>query len=333
MKMFIQAAAVAFLLPAAASAAIITDGNVSLGVNDFGHLNVPGGVADIAGETSVGVRWIAPDSTQFESTSHGCLCEGWGVLADGSAGFANEDSGSGGLTLVSFVSDATTATSVVQIDGTALTVTHDFALSASDDLYRVRVTIANTGATDVASVTYRRAMDWDTSPTPFSEYVSIVGTGTTSLLDQFSDDGFVSNNILAAPTLFDIGGCSTVADFEACGPEDHGAAFDFGLGGIAAGASYSFDIFYGGAANRAEALAALGTVGAELYSMGWSSLDPDQNGFGPDRELTPTFIFAFKGVGGTIIVPPPSEIPLPAAGWLMLAGMGGLVALRRRKTA
>jgi hypothetical protein len=28
---------------------------------------------------------------------------------------------------------------------------------------------------------------------------------------------------------------------------------------------------------------------------------------------------------------PPSEVPLPAAGWLMLAGIGGLAALRRRK--
>ena len=29
----------------------------------------------------------------------------------------------------------------------------------------------------------------------------------------------------------------------------------------------------------------------------------------------------------------PSPIPLPAAGWLLLLGVGGLAALKRRKTA
>lgn len=33
------------------------------------------------------------------------------------------------------------------------------------------------------------------------------------------------------------------------------------------------------------------------------------------------------------IKPPPSAIPLPAAGWLMIAGLGGLAALRRRRKA
>ncbi|WP_254813781.1 VPLPA-CTERM sorting domain-containing protein [Rhodovulum sp. ES.010] len=29
----------------------------------------------------------------------------------------------------------------------------------------------------------------------------------------------------------------------------------------------------------------------------------------------------------------PAPIPLPAAGWMLLAGVGGLAAVRRRKTA
>ncbi|MGV8951339.1 MAG: VPLPA-CTERM sorting domain-containing protein [Cypionkella sp.] len=320
-------------LPAVANASIITDGNVSLGVDLFGQLNVGGGVPDVVGQTAVGVRWIAPGGVQYESTSHGCLCEGWGVLVDGAAGFANNSSGSGGLTSLSFADTATTATSVVQVNTTDVTVTHSFALATeTPDLYRVHVTIANTGATDVASVTYRRSMDWDASPTPFNEYVTIAGTATTTLLAHSSNDGFVTDDI-SASGLGDIAGCGVDTDFTACGPSDHGAAFDFLLGGLLAGESYSFDIFYGGAANKREALAALGAVGAELYSMGWSGSDATQSGTDGAGNLTPTYIFAFRGVGGTVIVPPPSAIPVPAAGFLLFGAIGALGAFKRRKSA
>lgn len=321
--------------PLVTHAAIITDGNVSLGVDQLGQLNVRGGVADVVGITDVGVRWIDPSGVQYESTSHGCLCEGWGLAVNGTSGYANNAQGTAGLSLVSFVSSATTATSVTQINGTDVQVTHDFALAPqTDDLFRVRVTVANTGATAATGLVYRRVMDWDTSPTPFSEYVTIQGTATTSLLIGSSEDGFASSNPLSGA----LGGsCGTLVDFTACGPRDHGAAFDFGLADLAGGESYSFDIFYGGAANRAGALAALGAVGAELYTMGWSGDDADQNGL-DDRSgaVTPTFLFAFSGVGGTVIVPPPpnpSAVPLPAAGWMLLAGIGALAAARRRKAA
>ncbi|MFN7225300.1 MAG: VPLPA-CTERM sorting domain-containing protein, partial [Paracoccaceae bacterium] len=148
--------------------------------------------------------------------------------------------------------------------------------------------------------------------------------------------GFASSNPLSGALGQTSGFCGVLVDFIACGPADHGAGFDFGLADIAAGESYSFDIFYGGAANKTAALAALGAVGAELYSMGWSSSDgTDQDGLSAAGAITPTFIFAFKGVGGTIIVPPPNPnpVPLPAAGWMLLAGLGALAASRRRRKA
>ena len=61
-------------------------------------------------------------------------------------------------------------------------------------------------------------------------------------------------------------------------------------------------------------------------------LDPD------DADAFPLGIsFAGAGNGSTITMTPITEnvgtVPLPAAGWLMLAGFGSLVALRRRRAA
>lgn len=357
MKRTLFAATAIAAFPMVASAAsIISDGNVKLGVDDFGQLNIEGRVDDVSGEDFVGVRWLN-EGLEYESTSHGCLCEGWGISVNGSidGGANNDDAGGLDITGVSFESTATTAKSVVQLDGTEVFVTHDFALSASDDLYEVKVKIENRSGEEVTDVTYRRAMDWDTSPTPFDEFVTIGGTATTTLLKNSSDDGFLdTESILSNPIAgSDRAGCGEGVDFVGgvdCDYADHGAVFDFDFGDLAAGEEYDFSIFYGGAANKDAADAALGLVGAELFSYGWSCADPDQNGLAPstscvdevsflravglDSVITPTYIFAFKGVGGEIIIPPPdttAPVPLPAGAWLMLGGMGAFAAMRRRK--
>lgn len=322
-KRMIAAGIIALLPNFASAAAVIADGNVRLGVLDLGNLNYAG----------VGVQYVDPNTgTSYESTSYGCACEGWGLAVDGTPGFANASTGTAGLTLVSFTSTAESAVSVVTINGTDVRVTHDYHLSASEDLMEVTVTIENTGTTAIADLEYRRVMDWDTAPTPFNEYVSIGGTTSTTLLLGSSDQGFSSAN-----PLTDFSGatyCPANVDFTACGPKDHGSVFDFGLGGLGAGETYSFSIYYGGSAGLTAANTALGTVGAELYSYGWSGSDADQDGVvDGSTGVAPTFIFAFSGVGGTAVVPNPtaSEVPLPAGGVLLLTGLAGFGLLRRRK--
>jgi type IV pilus assembly protein PilY1 len=123
-------------------------------------------------------------------------------------------------------------------------------------------------------------------------------------------------------------------DFTACGPDDHGAVFDFDLGALAAGESTSFSIFYGAAVGLNAANGALGEVAAELYSYGWSGSDTDQDGYiDGTSDLAPTYIFAFSGVGGQVQIPDPtpSAVPLPAGGLLLLGAMAGLGGLRLRK--
>jgi hypothetical protein len=69
-------------LPTLAGAAVITAGNVVMGINFEGHLNTDDTRAvpkpDIVGTGPVGLRWVAPGGDEYESTSHGCFCEGWG---------------------------------------------------------------------------------------------------------------------------------------------------------------------------------------------------------------------------------------------------------------
>lgn len=311
----------------AQSAAIISDGKIKLGVDDFGQLNIDGGVADIAFETRVGMRYIDSTGTEYESTSHGCVCEGWGVgIAEtGSSGSSNNDNGTFGLSLVDFTSTATTAKSVVSMGGELL-VTHNFALSAeSDSLYKVTVSIENTSAADISDLRYRRTFDWDTSPTPFEEFVSIGGTAASTSIIAATNDGFCSSD------PFD--GCtgSASGDFTGVGPEDQGANFDFGFGALLMGETFTFDIFYGATLGVDSAFAELGRVGAEAYSFGWSGSDVDQDGLiDGTGELAPTFIFAFAGVGG-IKLPDPDPVNSPATIALLGLGIAGLLRMRKAR--
>lgn len=338
MKNAILASVGAIMIAGGANAqAIIDNGTIQLGVDELGQLNVPGGTpSPISGTTAVGLRHLP---TGNEATSHGCLCEGWGVGIGETAvsGFANNSSGTANLTAVSFASTASTATSTVALTSGELEVTHAFAPSSeTDDLYEVKVSITNTSGADITDLRYTRTFDWDIEPDTFDEVVTISGTGTTSTLLSVVNDGFVSSDPFASRNTFL--GYVPNTDVEDLGPTDHGANFDFGFGALADGETFEFSIFYGAAGTEDAAEDALGEVKAELYSLGQPSGDPGGTGFSGSNP-TATFIFGFAAVGGEVIIPDPTPdgvIPLPASVLLLaggLGGLGGLGALRRRKAA
>jgi type IV pilus assembly protein PilY1 len=315
---------------ALAGAVILSpSGAIALGVNDPGDLNFSGGILPV-NASAMGISFKFPDGSYRDATAPGCLCEGWGVSANNAvSGYANVSTdGVVNLSVSSFTSTANTATSVVTLTSLpTLKVTQAYAPTAAapNALFVDHVTIANTGATAMTDVKYVRVMDWDVPPTEFHEFVTIKGTATTTLREFSNDNGFATANPLAAnPNQISPG--TTNTDFTDSGPADHGSYFRFNFGTIDAGKSTSFDIFYGAAGTESAALAALGLVGVELYSLGQSNTDG-----GPTLGTPATFMFAFKGVGGTVIIPPPGAVPEPASLLLLGGGLAALVARRRTR--
>lgn len=287
-------------------AVCIDNGTILLAVNPTGELNAPDGTGSKAGAGDVGLEFLP---TGNDATSPGCLCEGWGVADPASEvwGGANVDEfGPGGrnITVDSFEWTGSTAKSVVTVsnDESApwFRVTHEYIPSpATPHLYQVNVTITNVSGAPIATVQYRRVMDWDIEPTAFNEFVTI-DKGTAAAITYTNDNGFgASNPLTAVPPI------NAEGNMVDSGPDDVGALFDFRFGGLGIGASLSFVTFYGAAATEAEAVAALRAVGAEAYSFGQPGSDPA--GGTPN-----TFVFAFGNVGGApIFEPGPAPQPQP----------------------
>lgn len=312
-------------LPISGTGAIIGNGNVILGVDNAGHISVP-----YRAVPGLGLSVIDPafDGTSFvglrdgtgtlASIETGSSYEGWGikVVDTGVTGYANSASdivvgivGSSNLHVVSFdgIDGGSTATSVVEVPdilGTPLVrVTHDYKPSpVTPYLYEITVTTENLGNVAMNSMLYRRVMDWDVFPTPFTEFVTIQGTATPRHVHS-GNNGFLSSepgSTTGAFSGYHIGPTppnTMDVDFVDVGPFDMGAVFDFQIGPIPPRQSTSFTTFYGNAPTETEALTALGAVGAELYTLGQSN-STDGRTLGKPV----TFIYAFGKVNGEPVI-------------------------------
>jgi len=251
--------------------------SVALGVNDAGHLNFsdPLGFGPVnAGATGLSYRFT--DGTWRDATSPGCLCEGWGVAVTdpfGSrvAGWVNQSSGSGGLKGGTFGSTTTTASSFIQLADYPVDIGHFYGVSLVPNVFQGNVTITNSGTETVTDVVYRRVMDWDVPATEFNGYVSHFGVESNlesagGKVRFASDNGFASSD----PRTY-AGGNFINVDFFQKGPADQGSVFDFAFGDLAPGESRTFNIFYGAAANLADAQAAIAKLKPDVWSFGQST--------------------------------------------------------------
>ncbi|MFN9933887.1 MAG: hypothetical protein ACK55R_13130 [Cyanobacteriota bacterium] len=321
---------------------------VALGVNDQGHLNFEDLIFQTSNAGPTGLAYRFPDGFWRDATAPGCLCEGWGValtdpFAGRVAGWVNRDSGNGGLLGGTFGSTGISASSLVQLAESQVSVQHLYGISLAPHVFQGNVTITNNGTSTISDLVYRRVMDWDVPPTEFNEFVT--HSGVASHLEALggnvrfaSDNGFATSDP-RVPAGSILGGTTNV-DFDKSGPTDHGSVFDFAFGNLAPGESRTFNIFYGAAGNRAEALNAVATISPDVYSLGQSTLNSGGGGGGGGEGETlaavtdviaadaanddaPTFLFAFKGVGGVEVgltqdnpilpfVPAPGQFEFPA---------------------
>jgi hypothetical protein len=280
---------------------------LALGVNDAGHLNIfDSNFSTINGAGgATGLARLFADGTWQDATSPGCLCEGWGVAASSLgggrfAGWANENSGSGGLTGGLFGSTTTTATSQINLIDIPIRVNQAYGPSLAPNAFQGNISITNTGTDKVTDVVYRRVMDWDVPPTQFYEFVSHYGV-EENLESAGGNVRFASNNGFAtsdprtyAGDIF-LSGTTINSNFFQKGPADHGSVFDFAFGDLNPGQSRTFNIFYGAGANLSEAQSTIAILKPNVWSLGQSTAT---DGSGTPNNDSPTFLFAFGGVGG-----------------------------------
>ncbi len=256
--------------------------SVALGVNDAGHLNFsdPLGFGPVNARTT-GLSYRFPDGTWRDATASGCLCEGWGVavtdpLVNRVAGFVNQAAGNGGLTGGVFGSTTTTASSLIQLADYPVDIKHFYGVSSVPNVFQGNITITNSGTETVTDVVYRRVMDWDVAPTEFNEYVSHFGVESNlesagGKVRFASNNGFASSDPGWYPGEILLSDSSINVDFFQKGSADQGSVFDFAFGDLAPGESRTFNIFYGAAANLADAQATIEKLKPDVWSFGQST--------------------------------------------------------------
>jgi len=160
----ILAACASLAIAGAAQATTISNGDLSMGLFDNGGL----------GSGGVGLALTGAG----DAITPGCLCEGWGVAANGVGNKYVYGGSSAGFTSAA-LSDVTasSAKSVVTTND-GLTITHTYTPVAGETLFKIDVVIKNDSGAARTDVRYARTLDWDVTPGYFGDnYTSVYVPG------------------------------------------------------------------------------------------------------------------------------------------------------------
>jgi len=285
-------------------AGVITNGTFSMGVD-----SVNGNIYDVP--TGIGFRRL---SDGYDPIAPGSPREAWGISAGTVAGFADpQDFGvvnisAGTLVINGGGTGATISNSLLDPTGASLltlTQTYNFVPGNANV---VEITESITNVSGVSQlVNFARNVDWDVAPTEFNENTLVTKLGGPATAASFY--GFENPS-----PLVPFGSPATVGVVN--GPADLGTGVQLNLGTLAAGATTSFDIYYG--LNMIGQSPAGLTAQINTLSGSWFT----STGYSSDGDFNTATNSIVMAIGPAISsVPEPSSVALLAIGAVSCVGM------------
>lgn len=310
MKKILASAAVLSALAglAAADGIIVSPGQtIAVGINSDGSIFTPNTYNTSVGNLGyVGFQRLFDG---YDPINPGTPTEAWSIALDGNVAIADQhfwgSQNLSGQTENYLASSATTGTNV---NGGQAHVSQRYSFFA-ENVIGIEVTVRNTSGGAINSALYNREVDWDISPSQFSEYAradALGGDVVDSSYYGFEDRNPTTPFSLPATANFlhglgDLGGGMTIDLINLNG------------GPIAAGGSVSFFVFHSISTDRQSEL----NLRNQMYSLGASWVITGVSSLGTG----PTGFHAAMGYSRNLV---------PAPGALALLGAAGLVARRRR---